>query len=137
MKRILNVLMVAVVMGLVLAACSPSDATPKDAAMKCANHLKSGNYEALVNELAFNGEVSPEEMKQQKSLLVSVLKDKTEKSLEKQGKIKDVEFVSEQISEDGNTAVVKLNFIYGNGENEPTDFDLVKIDNKWKVTVKK
>ena len=131
----MNVLMMSIIMVLALTACSTS--TPKDAAMKSANHLKSGNYEAFVDDLAFNKELSKDEMKEQKAMLVSLLKEKGEKSIEQNGGIKKIEFVSEKISEDGNTAKVVLNYIYGNGETDENTFDLIKSNDKWKVTIKK
>lgn len=47
-----------------------------------------------------------------------MLKEKVSKEYEKKGGIKDIEILSEQVAEDGNTAVVKTKYTYGNGETE-------------------
>ena len=137
MKQILNVLMMTIVMGLTLTACSSSTATPKDAAMKAANLLKSGNYEAFVDNLVFDETVAADKVKEQKAMLTAMLKEKIGKSIEKKGEVTDLELVSETISEDGNSAKVLINFVHANGDKEEYDFDLKNIDGEWKPVLEK
>ena len=47
-------------------------------------------------------------IKQAREGLVSMMEEKADKTLEKNGGIKSIEIISEEIAEDGNSAVVKF-----------------------------
>ena len=115
----------------VMAACSSSPSTPGDALKKYSGYLQSGDYENFVEGLAFD------DSKEQKEALVSMLKEKVSKEYEKKGGIKDIEILSEQVAEDGNTAVVKAKYTYGNGETEEGEQQMVKKDGKWLMSIGK
>ena len=66
-----------------------------------------------------------------------MIKEKGMKEYEKKGGIKDIEILSETISEDGNTAVVKTKTTFGNGETEEGDQKMVKKDGKWLMSLGK
>ena len=108
----------------VMAACSSSPSTP-------------GDYENFVEGLAFDDSQDAAKVKEQKEALVSMLKEKVSKEYEKKGGIKDIEILSEQVAEDGNTAVVKTKYTYGNGETEEGEQQMVKKDGKWLMSIGK
>ena len=67
-------------------------------------------------------------------LIVSMLKEKVSKEYEKKDGLKSIEIISEEISEDGNTATVKIKQTYGNGETHDATQSNVKRDGKWLIS---
>ena len=59
------------------------------------------------------------------------------KEYEKKDGLKSIEIISEEISEDGNTATVKIKQTYGNGETQDGTQSMVKRDGKWLMSVDK
>lgn len=135
MKKVFYFGMLAIAI-LVMAACSSSN-NPGDALKKYGQYLQNGDYENFVEGLAFDGNQDAGKVKEQKEALVSILKEKVSKEYEKKGGIKDIEILSEQIAEDGNTAVVKTRYTYGNGETEEEEQQMVKKDGKWLMSMNK
>lgn len=135
MKKVFYFGMLAIAI-LVMAACSSSN-NPGDALKKYGQYLQNGNYENFVEGLAFDSNQDAGKVKEQKEALVSILKEKVSKEYEKKGGIKDIEILSEQIAEDGNTAVVKTRYTYGNGETEEEEQQMVKKDGKWLMSMNK
>lgn len=120
----------------VMAACSSSN-TPGGALKQYSEYLQKGDYEKFVDGLTFDESQDAATVKEQKAALVSMLKEKVSKEYEKKGGIKSIEILSEEIAEDGNTAVVKTKHTYGNGETEEGDQQMVKRDGKWLMSVGK
>ena len=118
----------------VMAACSSSPSTPGDALKKYSGYLQSGDF---LETLTFHNSQDAAKVKEQKEALVSMLKEKVSKEYEKKGGIKDIEILSEQVAEDGNTAVVKTKYTYGNGETEEGEQQMVKKDGKWLMSIGK
>mgnify|MGYP000762353760 FL=1 len=87
--------------------------------------------------MAFKDSQDAAKVKEQKEALVSMLKEKLSKEYDKKGGIKDIEILSEQIAEDGNTAVVKTKYTYGNGETQEGEQKMVKQDGKWLMSMGK
>jgi len=137
MKRILNVFVLVVALGLGFAACFSNNSTPKDAAMKTAALMKSGDYEKMVDGFAYGDNVTPEQEKEVKAMLLHMLKEKGAKSIEQKGGIKDVSFVSEEIDEEEKTATVVLSYTYGDGSTNEDSMNLIKTADGWKPFVKK
>lgn len=135
MKKVFYFGMLAIAI-LVMAACS-SSSNPGDALKKYGQYLQNGDYENFVEGLAFDNNQDAGKVKEQKEALVSILKEKVSKEYEKKGGIKDIEILSEQIAEDGNTAVVKTRYTYGNGETEEEEQQMVKKDGKWLMSMNK
>lgn len=121
----------------VMASCSSSPSTPSDALKKYSQYLQSGDYEKFVEGLAFDESQEAAKVKEAKEQLASMLKEKVSKEYDKKGGIKDIEILSEQIAEDGNTAVVKTKYTYGNGETEESEQQMVKKDGKWLMSMGK
>ena len=61
------------------------------------------------------------------------MKEKGKKSIEEKGNIKSYEITSEEIGEDGETAIVKSIIHYEDGSQDDQDIHLVKIDGQWLV----
>ncbi|MBD9091715.1 MAG: DUF4878 domain-containing protein [Bacteroides oleiciplenus] len=120
----------------VMAACSSSSG-PGDSMKKYCNDLIKGNYEKFVDGIALGENVTSDELKKQKDGLVAMMRDKVSKEYEKMGGLKSIEILSEEISEDGNTATVKIKQTYGNGETQEGTQSMVKRDGKWLMSIDK
>lgn len=135
MKRFLYLSMMAVAM-FVMASCSSAD-TPGKALKQYMEAAKDGNYEKFVDGIAFEDGLSNEKIKEQKQVWISLLKEKGDKEFEKKGGLKDIEIISEEIAEDGNSAVVKFKQTFGNGEVDEDTQAMVKKDGKWLMDINK
>jgi hypothetical protein len=121
-----------------IAACFSKTETPGDAAKKYAGYIASGDYEKFVDAIAIETEdQTSEQVKEVKDGLLSLLKEKGAKTIEEKGGIESTEVVSETILEDGTTAEVVIKQTYGNGEVEESNYDMVKEENIWKISLKK
>lgn len=115
-------------------ACSSN--SPGEAAKKYANHLKNGDFEKWVDGVAFGADASETNVKAGKAMLLAMMESGKEKLNEKGG-IKDIETVSETISEDGKTAKVVLKMTYGDGSSEENKMDMIQENGTWKMDMKK
>lgn len=127
MKKILSILF-AVVCMYMMAACTAE--APTSVTETYLNDLMNGKYQELVDNLHFKNEMSTED----KQNLVLMLESKAEKTVEKNGAIQGYEIVSEEISEDGESAVVKYNLKYAEKTEANQKVNLVKVDGKWMVS---
>lgn len=119
-----------------MAACS-SSSSPGDAMKKYSNYLIKGDYEKFVDGIALDDSETADKLKEQKAGFVALLRDKVGKEYEKMGGLKSIEILSEEISEDGNTATVKIKQTYGNGETQEGTQSMVKRDGKWLMSIDK
>ena len=70
--------------------------------------------------------------------LVALLREKGTKAMEKKQGLKSYEVLSEEISEDGKSATVKMKMVYGDGSEDTQDLKLVKNDDgDWRLTMGK
>lgn len=123
---------------MVLAACSGN--TPTKVAEKSVKCLVDNDYKGYVDLIYFSDKdkENKEEQEQGKQQLAALLKDKAEKEYKKKGDIKSYETIAEEVSDDGNTANVKMKIKYGNGTEEDTDIKLRKdSDGNWKIDMGK
>ena len=118
-----------------VAACS-SD-SPGKAAKKYASYMQSGEYEKFVDGFYFEGEASTEDVDRTKQMLLSMIQEKGAKEMEQKGGLKEIEVVSEELSEDKKTAKVVLKEVYGNGESNENTVDMILVDGTWKMLMKK
>lgn len=125
MKK-LFALVTLVVSAFIMISCGSN--TPSDVAKSALEALKAKDYEAFA-ELVYIPEKEGQDVKEQRKALADFLKEKTEKRYEKKQGIKSFEILSEEIDEKGETAVVKVNVVYGDDSNKEEDFKLKKTEN--------
>ena len=95
------------------------------------DELKSGNYENFVEGFALEEGLPAEQAQQQKAMLASLVGEKASQEYEKKGGLKGFEIVSEEIAEDGNSAVVTFKLQFGDGTDSEDSQKMVKRDGKW------
>ncbi len=137
MKRLSFILgLMAIVF--IMASCSSN--TPKGVAEKSMKCLIDKDYKGYVDLVYTKDDPkeSPDEIKQQKEMLASLLKDKAEKEYKKNKGIASYEIVNEETSENGEKAKVKMKVTYGNGEVKDEEIELRKDkDGNWKLDMGK
>ena len=133
MRKLAYLSMMLVAM-FIMAACS--DNKPSDALKSYITAFHNGDYEKFVDGINFTN-VDPEKMDEFKEGFTAMVKEKGENQAKQKGGIKDVEILSEEISEDGNTAVIKYKEIYGDGSEEEKEGKMIKVDGKWKMDMGK
>lgn len=121
------------------ASCGGSS-SPGEVAVKHTEYIKNEKYDAYVDALY----KSPEDKKdavaleKQSEELTLLLEAKIKESLKKKDGIKDIVLVSEEISEDGKTAVVVIKITYGNGEESDDTVNMIlDEDGDWKTKLSK
>ncbi|MDR2953793.1 MAG: DUF4878 domain-containing protein [Prevotella sp.] len=135
MKKNVCYLLSLVAMCLFLfSSCSSSG--PGEEAKKYINYLAKGDFEKFADGIAYEDTASKEEIQAAKAMMAG-MGEKAKKTIEASGGVKGVEVVSEDISEDGNSAEVVLKVTYGDGSTKDSDVDMVKKDGKWKMEMKK
>jgi shikimate kinase len=106
---------------------------PGDVAKGYLELAVAGDYEKLVAAVAVTGDVTAEDLEKQKEAILTSLKEGAANSaIEGKGGVKSVEIVSEEVSEDGNSAKVVLKQTFGNDETQEQTYDLVKQEDTWK-----
>ena len=135
MKKLVYFSLMAAIAVLFMVSCSSTD-TPSGAMKSYLSAVKSGDYEKFVEGINFS-KVKPEKLAETREGFTAMMKEKAAEELDKKGGLKDFEILSEEIAEDGNSAVVKYKQIYGTGEEEEGAQKLVKVDGKWLMNVGK
>lgn len=113
---------------LIMISCA-GEATPANEAETYLENVKSGDWKAVIDQLYFKSEVTDE----QKAGLASMIEEKAQKSIEKDGTIESYELVSETIDESGEKAKVEYLIKYSTGKEKNETVKLVKIDGKWMI----
>lgn len=122
--------LVLAVMALFTVSCG-GDKTPAGIEKSILAQMQKGNYEKAI-EISLDNldkEISAEERKQ----FVEGFSGKMKQSDETKNGIKSFEIKSEEISEDGNSAVVISKIVYGNGEEDSKRSKYVLKDGVWKL----
>ena len=131
MKKVL--LGFAVIMLAVVAvSCSSKSNSPKDVAETFIQAMKSKNYEKAADCYYYEG--TKDEIKADRAQMVAFM-EKAGQSMEKQGGIKSYKINS--VEEDGDTAVVKGEITYGDGEVKEDEILTKKVDGKWYIDLDK
>lgn len=115
-----------------VAFCSMScskPTTPASLAGDCVEYLKAGDFASFVETL--------DATEEQKAQFLQLFEEKGKKSFEKKGGIVGYEIVSEELSEDGQSATVVVAIEYGNGNKENSTLHFAKVDEVWKQVIKK
>lgn len=113
---------------LIMVSCAGSS-TPTSKAEAYLNDMKAGDYAAVIEHLHFKKAMTDEDKQQ----LATMLEEKGQKSIEKDGAIASYEIISETISEDGTTATIESVVKYEGGKEKNETIKLVNIDGKWLV----
>lgn len=126
------------ILTLVMTSCNSN--TPTKVAEKSIVCIQKGDYEGYVDLIYQKKEEGKDkkEIEDEKQMLVAMMKDKATKKFEKQDGIKSYEALSEEISEDGKTAIVKMKMVMGDGSETTDDIKLRKDeDGNWKLDIGK
>ena len=126
------------ILTLVMTSCNSN--TPTKVAKKSIACIQKGDYEGYVDLIYQKKEEGKDkkEIEDEKQMLVAMMKDKATKKFEKQDGIKSYEALSEEISEDGKTAIVKMKIVMGDGSETTDDIKLRKDeDGNWKLDIGK
>ena len=130
MKKLFISMFVAVV-AFTLWSCGSAN-TPSAVAEKAVKCMQKADYEGYVELMDLKETKNQESEKQQ---FVAMLREKGTKTMEKKQGIKSYKVESEEISEDGKSANVKMKIVYGNGDEDTQKMKLVKNDKgEWKIS---
>ena len=133
MKKLFISMFVAVV-AFTLWSCGPAN-TPSAVAEEACKCVQNADYEGYVELMDLKETKNQESEKEQ---FVAMLREKGTKTMEKKQGIKSYKVESEEISEDGNSAIVKMKVVYGDGSEDTNKIKLVKNDKgEWKVSLGK
>ena len=126
MKNLRFVLIALVALGISVnfSSCKKAD-EPKDVVSKWWDALIKKDVDKAFTYIYFEEGTEQEE--------IDALKAKYKGILEYTQGIKSYEIISEEISEDGKTATVKVKLVFGNGEENEDDVELIKVDEGWKL----
>ena len=130
MKKVL--LGFAVIMLAVITVSCSKSSSPKDIVNTYFQAMKSKNYEKAADCFYYEG--TKDEIKADRAQVVAFM-EKAGQSMEKQGGIKSYKINS--VEEDGDTAVVKGEITYGDGEVKEDEILTKKVDGKWYIDLDK
>ena len=137
MKRFISFLAIACIGALAFVSCGQSGSkegqtkatkadTPSEIVKKSLECIQKGDFVGAMKFVKDAEETPEEELKSSAALIESLYGFL--------GGIKSYEIVEEQISEDGQNATVKTDFVYGNGETKKGDeTKLVMTDKGWRM----
>lgn len=131
MKKL--VALFAVVAAFFAVSCG-GPSTPGAAAVEAYELMAAGKYEKLVDKFYV---ANPEDKAEFDSMILSLCKEKVEPQMKAKGGIDKVELVSEELSEDGNSARVTTKVYYGDGTEKEDRTNMVKVDGEWLVSMDK
>lgn len=111
-----------------MVSCSGSGKSPADVSKSFILKLEKGDVDAAFKMLDGAENATTEENEKLKAFLSEGTKEISTK-----GGIKNIEVVSETISEDGKTAEVTIMLTYGNGETDESTTKLKNSEDGWKI----
>lgn len=126
MKKLIYFCMMLVMM-FIVSACS--DNSPSGALKSYTKAYIDGDYEKYVDGIYFS-KAEGEDLVEAKSNFVEFIKAFSSEQSEK-NTLKDIEIIGEELSEDGNSAIVKIKEIYKDGSEKEKESRMVKVDGKW------
>lgn len=135
MKKLFSYMLLITVMALFMTSCSSSG--PGSAFKSYMEKMKTGDYKGCAQGFAVDETKTPEQNAKATEMIESILTDKADKAIKEKGGLKDVEVLEESISEDGNTATLKVKFTYGDGSEQENTQDMIKQNGEWKMVFKK
>ena len=130
MKKITNYCLFLIALCCII-ACSSVDKSPSEEVVKYIEYIESNDYQKFEDVLSFDKKLSSKDIKRQKELVVTSLKQKHEKN----GGIKNLQLVSEVKSQDGKKAKVIIILYYKDESNESVSYNMVKEKGSWKIKI--
>ncbi len=138
MKKIFTMIALAMFLAPMVISCGGGAGSlgPAKTELKIWNEFKAGNYEKGMTLWIDN--LLPKENKEmtaeQKKEFVKAFAQKAEEEVQtKNGGIKSVDLVSEEIAEDGLSAKVTVHVVFNNGTEEDKSSKYVKQDGNWYI----
>lgn len=121
---------------ILMAACSGD--SPKSVVEKSIKCLADKDYKGYVDLIYIDEDKNtPEEVEESKKQIAELLEAKLPMAISKTGEIKSYKAVSEEVSEDGKTATVKVSITYekdGKETEKTEDFKVEKDKSgNWKI----
>lgn len=130
MKK-LSVLISLAIIVLALAGCSKN--TPTAVAEKSMQCIIDKDFEGYTSMIYLEPKEG-EDMENNRRMIASMLQSKYESTVKKKGALKSFEAIGEEISEDGNNAIVKMKIVYDNGKEDEDNIKLIKDEKgEWKI----
>ncbi len=132
----LNLIRISVLVAIValLAACGGGEKTPKQIETSIWDHIQKGQYEKAIDIWYENSITDEKTNADEQKEFAKAFAEKMKASIEEKGGIDDVQIVSEEISEDGNTAVVNVLITFKDGTTQNDDSKYTKVDGQWKMS---
>ena len=127
----LGLMLVAV---LAMVSCTPS--TPGAALKNYMSALSDKDYEKFIDGCNIS-ETDSDKAKGIREGLIAMIQEKGSKTIEKKGGLKEIEIVSEEMAEDGNSAIVTYKQHYGDGSVKEDTQKMIKVDGKWLMDIGK
>lgn len=139
MRKIFYLFSTIALVFILINACESKVDTPSAAAEKVAKAMQKGDYKTVVNQMNFDEEdgVSSKEVDDQKEMFASLLEEKASESIAENGGIKSYEIIEERISEDGQTAKVKVKYTYYDDSVETEIMSFSYNNDDWLLEVDK
>ncbi len=135
MKKTFFSLFAVMAITLMMFSCGGGGNTPTKVVEKSIKYIQDKDYAAYVDLIEFKEEQNSKEDKEQ---FVEFLEGMFEMTLEKKQGLASYEIISEEISEDGNSAVVVANITYGDGSSDEDKMKLIKnAEGEWKISMNK
>ncbi len=135
MKKLFGILAAIAAMFLIT-ACGGGSNTPKGTAEQFIKAMQAQDGEKIVSLLYFEEGKAPS-TDDEKAQLAALFDSKLKETYKNNGELKSYEILSEEISEDGKSAVVNTKVVF----EKKTDEDRLKLkkdaDGNWKVDVGK
>lgn len=127
----LGLMLVAV---LAMVSCTPS--TPGAALKNYMSALSDKDYEKFIDGCNIS-ETDSDKAKEIREGLIAMIQEKGSKTIEKKDGLKEIEIVSEEMAEDGNSAIVTYKQHYGDGSVKEDTQKMIKVDGKWLMDIGK
>ena len=127
----LGLMLVAV---LAMVSCTPS--TPGAALKNYMSALSDKDYEKFIDGCNIS-ETDSDKAEEIREGLIAMIQEKGSKTIEKKGGLKEIEIVSEEMAEDGNSAIVTYKQHYGDGSVKEDTQKMIKVDGKWLMDIGK
>ena len=119
-----------------MVSCGSGTNSPSAKAGKIVELIQDGDYGDIVDHM-YVEESEGGDVEAEKEMLAAILDEKVGKSIEEKGGLKDYEIVEENISEDGESATVRIKYFYEDGTEDAENMEFVNVDGEWYLELNK